>query len=150
MHIFVLETFLVHEVNQTHPGNWRTGEDSENEGANLNSTAHWEHQAKLTASHQFIWLQPTTSKNMTFVRPVNMVWLLVWLQPSSEHFLHVDLLSVRLHSKAGSMWFWLGRGIGRQRSKREESSLCKCSLKSTCWSTLSPLILTYRTINSVK
>lgn len=53
-------------------------------------------------------------------------------------------------SKARSMWFWLGRETGRQRGKRKESGLCKCSLKSTCWSTLSPMILTYRTINSVK
>ncbi len=72
---------------------------AENVGGNLNtvsliasSAAEWKHfpsnfdmviiqntRQSLWQNPQFIWLQPTTCKNLAFLWPVNMVQLLFWL-----------------------------------------------------------------------
>lgn len=115
-----------------------------------------ENTRQTYASHQFIWLQPTTCKNIAFLWPTaNMVQLLVWLQPSfarthSAHF--YMLICFQWAVFKGRVNVFLVRKGNREKRKREDGApgRCKCSPKSTWPSTLSSMILTFSTLNSVK
>lgn len=93
---------------------------------------------------------------MAFLWPTaNMVQLLVWLQPSfarthSAHF--YMLICFQWAVFKGRVNVFLVRKGNTEKRKREDGApgRCKCSSKSTWPSTLSSMILTFSTLNSVK